>query len=134
MSSVYRLTLRSLLRGRRAIALLLAALAPAALALAWVAVGGDDRLTIYAVLTEQVFVPTVVAVVALVLGASAIGDDRDDGTILYLAATPLSRRRLVIAKWLAGWTATALVCLPGLIACVGFALGGSGTPRAWAFA
>ena len=45
------------------------------------------------------------AFVAVVIGASAIGDEREDGTILYLVATPLPRAGLVLTKVLASWTA-----------------------------
>ena len=41
-------------------------------------------------MVQQLFVPTVAAFVALVIGVSAIGDEREDGTILYLVATPQS--------------------------------------------
>ena len=45
----------------------------------------------YAEITESLTIPTVVAFVALVLGASVVGDEREDWTILYLAATPVPR-------------------------------------------
>ncbi len=61
-------------------------------------------------------IPTVTAFVAVVLGASAIGDEREDGTILYLVATPLSRLTLVLTKVLAAWTASMLLLAPAVIA------------------
>ena len=42
-------------------------------------------------MVQQLFVPTVAALVALVIGVSALGDEREDGTILYLVATPMPR-------------------------------------------
>ena len=56
---------------------------------------------------QQLFVPTVAALVALVIGVSAIGDEREDGTILYLVATPQSRLGLIATKVAAAWTADA---------------------------
>ena len=47
---------------------------------------------------QRLLIPVVTALVALVVGASAIGDEREDGTILYLAATPLPRLGIVVAK------------------------------------
>jgi len=64
---------------------------------------------------QQLFVPTVAALVSLVFGVSAFGDEREDGTILYLVATPQSRLRLVVAKVAAAWTAALLLLVPSLI-------------------
>src|SRR5262249_6198082 len=69
-----------------------------------------------------------------VLGVSALGDEREDGTILYLASTPLPRLSIVTAKLLAAWTATAALCLPGLLACVWLTVGLRGGATAWALA
>ena len=38
---------------------------------------------------QRLVIPTITAFIAVVIGASAIGDEREDGTILYLASTPL---------------------------------------------
>ncbi len=54
--------------------------------------------------------PTVASLVSLVFGVSAFGDEREDGTILYLVATPQARLRLVVAKIAAAWTADARSC------------------------
>lgn len=66
----------------------------------------------YAEVTESLTVPTVVAFVALVLGASVVGDEREDWTILYLAATPVPRIRLVAAWVLSAWAMAMLLLVP----------------------
>ena len=53
--------------------------------------------------------------VALVIGVSAIGDEREDGTILYLVATPQSRLGLIATKIAAAWTATLILLVPSLV-------------------
>jgi len=56
---------------------------------------------------------------------SAIGDEREDGTILYLAATPQSRLGLVMTKIAAAWTAAMALLTPSLLACAALVLGGA---------
>jgi ABC-2 type transport system permease protein len=114
---VYALTLRSLLLQKRTIVLVLIALAPVLMALAY-ALGrspGDHDHSFYSDLVQQLFVPTVASLVSLVFGVSAFGDEREDGTILYLVATPQARLRLVAAKVAAAWTAALLLLVPSLI-------------------
>jgi ABC-2 type transport system permease protein len=71
-----------------------------------------------------------VAIVALVLGASSIGDERDDGSILHIVATPVPRRTIVVSKLAAASTAVLVLCGPALAACIAIALGGATTARA----
>ena len=76
---------------------------------------GDDGVGACSHLVQQLFVPTIAAVVALVIGVSAIGDEREDGTILYLVATPQSRLGLIATKIAAAWTATLVLLVPSLV-------------------
>jgi ABC-2 type transport system permease protein len=120
---VYAFSVRALLGERRTIALALLAASAGALALLTRLLGdsfaaADD----YAQLVSRLLIPTVTAFVALVVAASAFGEEREDGSILYLAATPLSRLSIVAAKVLAAWTATLAILVPALL---GFALLGA---------
>jgi ABC-2 type transport system permease protein len=90
----------------------------------------ETAATRYASLAETLFLSTAVAIVALVLGASSIGDERDDGSILHLAATPVPRRTIILSKLAAATTAVLVLCAPALAACMAIALGGSTTARA----
>lgn len=114
---IYRLTLRALLLQRRTILLGLLALAPVLVAFIYaIAARADaDHLKFYSHLVQQLFVPAIGAVVALVIGVSALGDERDDGTILYLVATPQSRIGLIATKIAAAWTATLVLLIPSLV-------------------
>jgi ABC-2 type transport system permease protein len=109
---VYGIILRSLLRGRRVIGLGLVAVIPALLGLAGAVGSPDDPATFGALIVEPLFLPAVAAFVTLILGTSALGDERDEGTILFLVATPLPRSRIVVAAFLATWTAAQLFLLP----------------------
>lgn len=123
---IIRLTLRALLRQKRAIMLALIALAPAVTAAVYALArpAGSNVLDFYSGLVQQLFVPTVAALIALVFGVSAFGDEREDGTILYLVATPQPRIELVIAKVTAAWVATLVLVVPSLVLTAVFALEG----------
>ena len=129
IAPVYRLTLRSLLDGRRTLALALLALVPVIPAVVFAAAGEIAPELFWARLVQRLIIPTIAAFVAVVIGASALGDEREDGTILYLLSTPLSRLGLVVTKVLASWTAAAALVVPptlvaGLVALRGDATAG----------
>jgi ABC-2 type transport system permease protein len=112
---VLGLTLRSLLGGRKAIALGLLAALPIVAAVVFATAGHIEPVLFWARLVQRLLLPTVTAFVAVVIGASAIGDEREDGTILYLAATPLTRVSLVLTKVLASWTASMALLVPSVL-------------------
>lgn len=115
---VFALTLRSLLLQKRTIVLGLVAAAPVVMALIYALArspGSHDH-SFYSDLVQQLFVPTVASLISLVFGVSAFGDEREDGTILYLVATPQPRRELVVAKVAAAWAATLILLVPSLVA------------------
>jgi len=116
--TVFALTLRAALGRRRALALLVLALVPAAIAVADLLVvdEADRKARLLGRILSRLVLPTVIALIALVIAAGAIGDEREDGTILYLVATPVSRLRLVLDIAGAAWAATLLLLLPALIA------------------
>lgn len=113
---VYRLTLRSLLDGKRILALAALALVPVIAALVFAGAGDIDPRIFWARLAQRLVIPTVTAFIAVVIAAGVIGDEREDGTILYLASTPLSRRGLIVTKILAAWTASMALLAPAVLA------------------
>lgn len=112
---VYRLTLRSILDGRKALAMVVLALVPVVAAIVFAAAGEIDPRIFWARLLQRLVIPTVTAFIAVVLGAGALGDEREDGTILYLASTPLPRRTLVMTKILAAWTVSMALLVPAVV-------------------
>jgi ABC-2 type transport system permease protein len=89
------------------------------------AVAGEvDPELFWARLLQRLLIPTITAFIAVVVGASALADEREDGTILYLASTPLSRLTLVLTKIAAAWTTTMALVAPALVLSGLIALGG----------
>ncbi len=109
------LLLRGVVRGKRMFGLGAVALAPVLLALVATGVHVPDPTTFVAGVLESLFLPTVAAFVALILAAGVLGDERDDGTILFLAATPLPRRTLVLGAFLAATAAALAILLPAAV-------------------
>ena len=71
---------------------------------------------------------------ALLIGTSALGQDLEDGTIVYLLAKPLARWRVVVAKITAAWLLTYSVVLASVLGTGGVVLGGDATQVLVAFA
>ncbi len=114
---VTRLTVRGLLLRRRSLALLL----PVASIIFFVALAiirGDLVPDTQAIIVGRLLVTTVAPLVALVLAVTAIGDERESGTIVYLATARISRLRIAAEKTLAAAICTAILLSPALIAIV----------------
>jgi ABC-2 type transport system permease protein len=133
--ALFRLALRRLLLRRRSLLLAFAPMLAALVAVVQSA-GGTAEAKSFASLMEQLFLPTILPFLALVIGASAIGEERDDGTILYLASTPLSRLAIALPAIAAAALTTVVLCLPGLALVIAFSPGGdlSISLAAWALA
>jgi ABC-2 type transport system permease protein len=112
---VYRLSLRALIDGRRVVIMALLALLPIIAALLYVGAGEVAPEIFWARLVNRLILPTVTAFIAVVIGASAIAEEREDGTILYLVSTPLSRLSLIVTKILAAWTVVLALVVPSTV-------------------
>lgn len=112
---VTRLTIRALLLRRRSLALLLpVASVPFFVVLA--IVRGDVTPDSQAIIVGRLLVTTVTPLVALVLAVTAIGDERESGTIVYLATARLSRIRVAAEKALAAIVCAVALLSPALVA------------------
>ena len=131
---VLRLALRRLLYRRRTVLLVLAGLLPTLVALLYRLETPPPESGFEDVM-GQIFLPYVLPFVALVIGASAIGEERDDGTILYLASTPLRRLAIVLPLLAAAALTTLVICVPGFVGCLVLAPGTNGISTvAWGLA
>jgi len=111
---VTRLTFRALLLRKRSLALLL----PVASVLFFAALAiirGDVTPDTQAIIVGRLLITTVTPLVALVLAVTAIGDERESGTIVYLATARISRLRIAAEKTLAATFCTLVLLSPALI-------------------
>ena len=133
--ALFRLAMRRLLLRRRSVLLALAPMLAALVAVVQAA-GGTADAKAFASLMEQLFLPTILPFLALVIGSSAIGEERDDATILYLASTPLPRLAIALPAIVAAALTTIVLCLPGLAIVVALSPGSDFTisAAAWALA
>ena len=102
--TVFSLTVRALLLRRRSLALLLA-VGTVPFFVVLNTLRGDLTPDVQAIIVGRLLLSTVTPLVALVLAVTAIGDERESGTIVYLATSRLSRLRVATEK-----TAAAVVC------------------------
>lgn len=117
-------TLRALIARRRALLMLLLVAAPVALGLLARLRGlPGDPVERTANTLEMTVVRTVMPLVALVFGTSAIGAELEDGTAIHLLTKPVARWRIVAGKLLAAAPVTALL-ISGSVLATGLLIGG----------
>ncbi|MFN8024656.1 MAG: hypothetical protein U0Q03_24215 [Acidimicrobiales bacterium] len=130
---VYRVIRRQLFSKGRLIALgLLALLVPIAAA----AQGANDAATTRDAvgLIANLGFAVVVPIISLVFGTAAIGDLREDKTLVYLWLRPLDRWPIALGAWLASLTIVAPLSLVPVIAAAALTGAGHGIVGATAVA
>jgi ABC-2 type transport system permease protein len=113
-------TLRGLLSRRRTILLVLLAGLPVLIGLLVRVSGGRpdaDRVL------DTLVVRTVMPLVALIVGTSALGSEIEDGTAVYLMIKPIARWKIALSKILVAAGLTALLIVPSVVI-TGLLLGG----------
>lgn len=104
-------TVRLALRQRRVWLIALLALSPVAISLIG-RLGSPvrypgDAAELATGIFSTVVVSLVLPLTALLVGTSIIGQDLDEGTVVYLLTKPLARWKILVGKVLAGWSITA---------------------------
>lgn len=108
-TTVLRLTVRGLFGRRRFLWLLpLPALLLGLAVLAALFGGADADLWVEPVLVA-LGLGIVLPVMALIIGASVLGSEIDDGTVIHLLTKPLPRREIVLSKLAVAVVVTSLV-------------------------
>jgi ABC-2 type transport system permease protein len=120
-----------LLRQRRTLLLVLLAVLPMLLAVLFRVTGNshDEDPDFTVALLAHFVVGLILPLTALVVGTAALGQELEDGTIVYLIAKPLARWRVVLAKIVAAWLVTSAVVVPAVLAAGGILLAGSEEPE-----
>jgi ABC-2 type transport system permease protein len=104
-------TVRGLLGRRRILLVGLLALAPLGVS-AVLALGGGLGTAIQVTrdLYASLIMATVVPLIALILGTTAIGAEIDDGTVVHLLAKPVGRAWIILAKLVVAAAAGVVLC------------------------
>ena len=105
-------SLREMSRRRRLVALSLICLLPVLMVLAiriWFSQAGVTAQMMLASLSHDVFMPFLIPVVALFVGVPAIGEQVDDGTIVFTWTRPVRRRAIYLGRLAAAQAVSALV-------------------------
>ena len=108
---VLMLTLRQLLGQKRTLFLGAVALLPLVAAIIYQAADSDTAAAEFAaeVVLYGLIVTALLPLTAVLLATAAIGNEIEDGTIVYLLAKPAERWRIVAGKLLAAWGATTVI-------------------------
>lgn len=70
-----------------------------------------------AALTHEIIVPLLIPIVAMAVGASSIGEQVEEGTVVYLWTRPIRRRAIYLGRLLAAQTVAAMLLSLALAAC-----------------
>jgi ABC-2 type transport system permease protein len=114
---ILRLTVGQLVRQRRTLLLVILAALPVALAILFRVTGGtpehepDFPVGLLAHFTVGLILPLT----ALVIGTAALGQELEDGTIVYLVGKPMPRWNVVLAKIAAAWLVTSAVVVVSVV-------------------
>lgn len=122
-TAIARTTLRGVLDRRRTWLMVLLAAVPVIAASIFVLAGGQR---IGNAILDNLIVRTVLPLIALVFGTSALGAELDDGTAIPLLTKPIDRWSIIVAKVAVAGTLTAALVVPSTLL-AGLLMGGSGS-------
>ena len=123
---IFALTLRQLVFRRSTLLLLLLATIPVLVGIVFkIGESNEDpeRFTVR-VLCVWLAVTTVLPLTALLFGTSVIGDELEDGTVIYLLTKPVERWRILLPKVCAAWLMTTLLVVSSIAVSSLVVLGG----------
>jgi ABC-2 type transport system permease protein len=115
--TVFTLTLRQFAGRRRSLLMFGLALVPVAVATIYrLGEHLDQHDWTANVLLNGIVVTTILPLACLILGASALGSEVEDGTAVYVLAKPVPRREIIGAKFAASSLLAAAFVWPGTVA------------------
>ncbi len=113
-------SLREMIRRRRLVSLGLINLLPVLVVLAvkiWFADRGITAHLQLAGLSHDTFIPFLIPIVAMAVGVSALGEQVEEGTIVYTWTRPVRRRAIYLGRVLAAQTVAAGLLSLSLVLC-----------------
>jgi len=124
VATIANVTLRALLGRRRTLLMLLVAGAPVLLGLIVRANGPRPESLVGAL--DGLIITSVLPLVALIFGTTALGSELDDGTAVHILTKPIPRWVIVVPKLVVAAGLTALMIVPSTILS-GILIGGMGS-------
>lgn len=119
-ADIIRLTARQALTRGRLIALGLVVALPPFLAALYTASGSTrPPAEFLSSLSDELVLTVVLPILALVIGGAALGNEVEDGTLIYLTMKPVARWRIVAAKLV---VVAAIVALLSIVSVLGAAV------------
>jgi len=113
-------SVREMSRRRRLLSLAMINLLPVLVVLAirlWLPESGLSAQLQLTSLTFNVFIPFLIPVAAMAVGIPAIGEQVDDGTLVYTWTRPISRHAIYLGRLLAAQTVAAVLMSGALVLC-----------------
>jgi ABC-2 type transport system permease protein len=133
---IFGLTLRQLVFRKSTLLLLALAAVPLLVGLAYKlgdSTESTEEFTVR-VICVWLIVTTLLPLTALLFGTSVLGDELEDGTVIYLLTKPVERWRILAPKIAAAWLMTWLLALLALVSSTLLVMGGDGGSVIVAFA
>lgn len=116
MIPILVLSVRALGRGRRLLAVGVLLIIPPLLALLYALTTKEpDGHKFVIQLFDNVMLPVLLPLTAMIFGTSALGSEIEDRTLIYLTLRPVSRLTIAFAKWLAVAVITTLLIETSMI-------------------
>jgi ABC-2 type transport system permease protein len=126
---IFGLTLRQLVFRKSTLLLLALAAIPVFIAVIF-EVGNDGETApeefAVKVLAVWLVTTTVLPLTSVLFGTSVLGDELEDGTIIYLLTKPVQRWLILLPKIAAAWLLTTVLVVASLLISVLIVLGGDG--------
>jgi ABC-2 type transport system permease protein len=126
---IFGLTLRQLVFRKSTLLLLGLAAIPVLIAVIF-EIGNDGETDpeefAVEILCVWLAITTVLPLTSVMFGTSVLGDELEDGTIIYLLTKPVERWRILLPKVAAAWLLTTALVLASIAISVLIILGGDG--------
>jgi ABC-2 type transport system permease protein len=127
---IFGLTLRQLVFRKSTLLLLLLAAIPILIAVIF-KIGNDGETDpeefAVKVLCVWLIATTVLPLTSVLFGTSVLGDELEDGTIIYLLTKPVERWLILAPKIAAAWLLTTVLAVASLAVSVLIVMGGDGS-------
>ncbi len=125
---IFGLTLRQLVFRKSTLLLLLLAAIPVLIAVVFEVGNNETWRERFAVevLSVWLITTTVLPLTSVLFGTSVLGDELEDGTVIYLLTKPVQRWLILLPKVAAAWLLTTALVSVSLFISVMIVLGGDG--------